>query len=398
MESQNNQTLSKFEIIGSTYINILYNNIYNNSILSNVNIKNAYIANILDYLNSSKEEEFFIQSINCICSYFKSSTKYTDLSFNNCVELLIIEFVPTNYINKLNKQQKHKILHNVLHNTLKRVIATIIKNHIMVIIDNHNDLNNLVTLQDIYLKNILYEKNLLLSRFADPTQKDDNTEKIKIFELLEKFKIEVVTLKKKNEELMSLIKDSTNKFNKLKNDYTMCLDNNKSIQSKLYKANLEIEQLNAHIKNVVKIKERSKSGTKTQLTIDEVIIEDDDIQDDIQEEDVIQEDIQEEDVIQEEDIQEEDVIQEDVQECVKDEYDNKSFDLNYDSDRDETNMFDNNNIGRILKKNNNLLSNINFDESVIINKYNDDEDDCLLINNHLDKLKTNKINESLLFN
>ena len=394
MESQNNQTLSKFEIIGSTYINILYNNIYNNSILSNVNIKNAYIANILDYLNSSKEEEFFIQSINCICSYFKSSTKYTDLSFNNCVELLIIEFVPTNYINKLNKQQKHKILHNVLHNTLKRVIATIIKNHIMIIIDNHNDLNNLVTLQDIYLKNILYEKNLLLSRFADPTQKDDNTEKIKIFELLEKFKIEVVTLKKKNEELMSLIKDSTNKFNKLKNDYTMCLDNNKSIQSKLYKANLEIEQLNAHIKNVVKIKERSKSGTKTQLTIDEVIIEDDDIQDDIQEEDDIQEDIQEEDVIQEEDIQEEDVIQEDV----KDEYD-----LNYDSDRDETNMFDNdnnnnNNIGRILKKNNNLLSNINFDESVIINKYNDDEDDCLLINNHLDKLKTNKINESLLFN
>ena len=393
MESQNNQTLSKFEIIGSTYINILYNNIYNNSILSNVNIKNAYIANILDYLNSSKEEEFFIQSINCICSYFKSSTKYTDLSFNNCVELLIIEFVPTNYINKLNKQQKHKILHNVLHNTLKRVIATIIKNHIMIIIDNHNDLNNLVTLQDIYLKNILYEKNLLLSRFADPTQKDDDTEKIKIFELLEKFKIEVVTLKKKNEELMSLIKDSTNKFNKLKNDYTMCLDNNKSIQSKLYKANLEIEQLNAHIKNVVKIKERSKSGTKTQLTIDEVIIEDDDIQDDIQEEDVIQEDIQEEDVIQEEDIQEEDVIQEDV----KDEYD-----LNYDSDRDETNMFDNdnnnNNIGRILKKNNNLLSNINFDESVIINKYNDDEDDCLLINNHLDKLKTNKINESLLFN
>lgn len=398
MDSQSKQTLSKFEIIGSTYINILYNNIYNNSIISNVNIKNAYVANVLDYLNSSKEEEFFIQSINCICSYFKSSTKYTDLSFNNCVDLLIVEFVPTNYINKLNKQQKHKILHNVLHNTLKRVISSVIKEFIPMIIDNHNDLNNLVILQDMYLKNILYEKNLLLSKFADPTQKDEDTEKIKIFELLEKFKQEVVSLKKKNEELTSHLKESNDRLNKLKSDYTLCLDNNKSIQSKLYQANSEIEKLNLHIKNVTRNKPKYISkDIQTVQDQETILVEEDESDNDHIEEDANMESI--EDAIIKNGLDDNsDSFKEDDKTNISND-DNKSFDLNYDSEQEEQNIFESNNdIGSILKKNNNLLSNINFDDSVIVaSKYNDD-DDCLMVNNHLDKLKTNKINESLLFN
>lgn len=380
MDSQSKQTLSKFEIIGSTYINIIYNNIYNNSIISNTNLKNAYVANILDYLNSSKDEEFFIQSIHCICTYFKSSTKYTDLSFNNCIDLLIMEFVPTNFINQLNKQQKHKILHSVLHNTLKRVVSLIIKEYIPIIIDNHNDLNNLVKLQDIYLKSLLYEKNMLLSKFADPDQKDEDHEKVKIFELLEKFKQEVLTLKEKNENLNKSLTESSDRLNKLKSDYSLCLENNKSIQSKLYQANLEIEQLNMHIKTVSKYK--SQPRIKPQIHAP-----------------IIQEETQ---IIIEDDEEFQDEEQKDNDENSDEE---KSINLNYDSENEEQteerNIFDTtvetvqkDDINKILKRNGSLLDSISFDKSVIVNKH---EDDCLRVNEHLDKLKTNKINETLLF-
>ena len=367
MDQQNKQTISKFEIIGSSYINIIYNNIYNNAILSNSNIKNVYVASLLEYLNSSKEDEFFIQSVNCICAYFKSSTKFTDLSFKDCIELLIIEFVPSNYLNQLNKQQKSKILHGVLHNTLKRVISVVIKEYVDIIIDNHQDYNNLVKLQDIYLKNLWYEKNILLSQFADPSQKSEDVDKLKIYDLLEKFKQEVSNLKGKNDKLLVELKESSNNYNKLKSDYALCLENNKNTQTKLYESLKEIEKLNSHIKRITKNKSIPQP---TQIIVEE-------------------EEEEEEVVIVDEDeqLEEDEHLEDDHEEYGEtNTYEDNIFESIDEEDID---------MNKILKKNNSLLDTISFDKSVIINK---NDDDCLKINEHLDKLKTNKINETLLFN
>lgn len=372
MDQQNKQTISKFEIIGSSYINIIYNNIYNNAILSNSNVKNVYVASLLEYLNSSKEDEFFIQSVNCICAYFKSSTKFTDSSFKDCIELLIIEFVPSNYLNQLNKQQKSKILHGVLHNTLKRVISVVIKEYVDIIIDSHQDYNNLVKLQDIYLKNLLYEKNILLSQFADPSQKSEDVDKLKIYDLLEKFKQEVSNLKVKNDKLLIELKESSSNYNKLKSDYALCLENNKTTQTKLYDSLKEIEKLNAHIKRISKNK--SITQKLPELVEEVVIVEEDDF-----------------DEVYEEEVEQVDVEDEHVKDMHVDDEDSNNYEDNIFESIDEEDI----DMNKILKKNNSLIDTISFDKSVIINK---NDDDCLKINEHLDKLKTNKINETLLFN
>jgi hypothetical protein len=203
-------TLSKFDIIGSYFVNLYYNEFYIKS--KNLKFDNAY-ANITDayknvlssYLEFTKKSEFFKQIIKGIHTYCISTTRYTTMTHKECIDFMVYEFVPSNLWNSLRENQKNKLFHESITNCITIFTEKIITNHLHIIIDHRDQPDNITILQDLFLSIILFEKDKIFSKFLNPNNKDSNN--LELF----RDKIKHIVNEKKQ-----LIEDNKKLENKLK--------------------------------------------------------------------------------------------------------------------------------------------------------------------------------------
>lgn len=166
-------TLSKFDIIGSYFVNLYYNEFYikakNLKMQGNSNnLTEAYKNVLSSYVEFSNHQDFFKQIVKGIHTYCISTTRYTTMSHKECIDFMISEFVPTNLWSSLRETQKNKLFHESLINCIKIFTEKIICNHLHVIIDNHDQNENITILQDLFLNIILLEKDTIFSKFINP--------------------------------------------------------------------------------------------------------------------------------------------------------------------------------------------------------------------------------------
>jgi len=149
-------TLSKFDIIGSYFVNLYYNEFY----LKAKNLKNqgtytniteAYKNLLSSYVEFSKQQDFFKQIVKGIHTYCISTTAYTTMSHKECIDFMVSEFVPVNLWSSLRENQKNKLFHESLIHCIKEFTEKIIMNHLYIIIDNHDKDENIIILQDLFL-------------------------------------------------------------------------------------------------------------------------------------------------------------------------------------------------------------------------------------------------------
>ena len=241
-------TLSKFDIIGSYFVNLYYNEFYIKA--KNLktqgtynNITDAYKNLLSSYVDFSKQHDFFKQIVKGIHTYCISTTRYTTMSHKECVDFMVSEFVPDHLWNSLREQQKNKLFHESLINCIKDFTEKIIIQYLHVVIDNHDNNENIVILQDLFLNIILLEKDRIFSKFINPDQSAVNLFKNKIQEIItEKKKIHNNNelLLKKNKVLEDLNKKNSiiiielQKQNKLLNEENKILKlNEEKLNKKL---------------------------------------------------------------------------------------------------------------------------------------------------------------------
>ena len=182
-------TLSKFDIIGSYFVNLYYNEFYikaknlkNQSAYSN--ITEAYKNLLSSYVEFSKQQDFFKQIVKGIHTYCISTTRYTTMSHKECIDFMVSEFVPTNLWDSLRENQKNKLFHDSLINCIKEFTENIILNHLYIIIDNHDKDENIIILQDLFLTIILVEKDKIFSKFINPNKDNLQLFKKKIQQII----------------------------------------------------------------------------------------------------------------------------------------------------------------------------------------------------------------------
>jgi hypothetical protein len=244
IQKYSQSTLSKFDIIGSYFVNLYYNEFYlkakhlKNQGTYN-NITEAYKNLLSSYVEFSKQQDFFKQIVKGIHTYCISTTRYTTMSHKECIDFMVSEFVPNNLWSSLRENQKNKLFHESLISCIAEFTEKIILNHLYIIIDNHDKDENIIILQDLFLTIILLEKDKIFSKFIKPNKSNIDLFKNKIQQIIDdknKLSDENNTLNKKLSILEELNKKNSNIIIELQK-------NNKNLNSILLKKQKEIEQL-----------------------------------------------------------------------------------------------------------------------------------------------------------
>ncbi len=249
-------TISKFDIIGSYFVNLFYNEFYSKAITMKAtnkynSITEAYNDILISYLDFIKKEEFFKQIVKGIHIYCISTTKYTTMTHKECIEFMVHEFIPEKLWSSLREKQKGKLFHEVMGTCITIFIENIIKEKIYIIIDNHKEPENVVILQDLFLNIILLEKDKIYSKFLNPNS--TNTISIDVFKKkindilkdkailhkkINKFESIIEELKKLNLKNITTIQNQTNEISSLKNE----IQNLSDIISKLQEKNKQLRK------------------------------------------------------------------------------------------------------------------------------------------------------------
>ncbi len=233
-------TLSKFDIIGSYFVNLFYNEFYTKAITLKANgtynsITEAYNNILISYLDYIKKEEFFKQIIKGIHIYCISTTKHTTMTHKECIEFMVHEFIPEKLWSSLREKQKSKLFHEVMGTCITTFIENIIKEKIYIIIDNHKEPENVVILQDLFLNIILLEKDKIYSKFLNP----HNTNTISI----DVFKNKITEILKQKKELLDEKNILLKSLNSLKLHNEKNVEIITTLQEQNKKQQLEIKSL-----------------------------------------------------------------------------------------------------------------------------------------------------------
>ncbi len=247
-------TLSKFDIIGSYFVNLYYNEFYikaKNLKTQGVynNITEAYKNILSSYVEFSNQQDFFKQIVKGIHTYCISTTRHTTMSHKECIDFMVSEFVPNNLWGSLREHQKNKLFHESLINCIKIFTEKIITNHLLIIIDNHDHSENITILQDLFLTIILFEKDTIFSKFINPNS-DKNMDIFK--EKVQK----LITDKKKITENNKLLNEKVSILENLnKKNSSIILElqkNNKIIINELKRLKTENDELKENEKKLNK--------------------------------------------------------------------------------------------------------------------------------------------------
>ena len=250
INNYNKTTLSKFDIIGSYFVGVYYNDLYKKAehlFLEDKynNLTESYKSILYNYIKFTKTNKFFTKTVIGIHKYFINSTRFTQITYKECIDFIVSEFIPNELFNSVKETKKYKLLNEILINCLEIFTEDILLNHIIKIIDNHSEESNCLLLQNVFLKIILLEKDKMYAKFINPNQKN-HTIPIELFNNIQKKLIKSSQINKqllfKYNELNKSIQDNLSEKNnytkeiiKLQDNIKYLLSYNKQLEYKLNK-------------------------------------------------------------------------------------------------------------------------------------------------------------------
>lgn len=235
--SYSRTTLNTYEVLAAYYIDIYYNHLYIEA--KNLrtkghsqNVAEGYKHALTGYLQSFDNPKLYKKTMINLHTYFINTGIISSIGFSMYTDQVSKEFIPQDYFPCLSSQQKMTILRTVLTQANKKFIETLVKSHMKNIIDNHNDIDNIRVLQDIFVEYLMIERESIYQRFITSRTKtnvksphinnqllEKMQKEIKLLhnEKLEKgkqiLKLKQIIIKKDNE-----VKDLKNKVQELTNN------------------------------------------------------------------------------------------------------------------------------------------------------------------------------------
>jgi hypothetical protein len=207
------RALSTFEIVGSFIVDLYYNHFYQEAKRIRIegrveSVTDGYKHAIKAYLNSFENPDSYRKTIIGIHKYYYTTTRFSSISFSECVNEIVKHFIPEDFFDSTTNQQRDGILRMVLMNSVKQFSSDVLCSNLLdTLIDDHGESSIVRRMQDKMVQSLMFEREKMFQKIFNVSNKPKDGGD---FTIVMKMKTEVVKLVKENHALSS-------KYGKLKN-------------------------------------------------------------------------------------------------------------------------------------------------------------------------------------
>jgi len=255
------RTENTFELIATYFVKDFYIKLYDKALSmrnmgTSVSVTDGYIKLLGMYVQSYKDMNTYKILFNSLVSdIIEWSNTYLNMRYVDCIDKIVIEFMPEDYIESTTNNQKQMIIRDVLINFVNNAVGRVVDN-ISYVIDNRNEDDCIDLLRDEFIALLYLERDKIMKRFVLAETYDGKISNNQInIKMLEDFKKHIkdlveekVTIKKQlekmnvvKEKLLNKIIELENKINEL-NEITIHLkSDNKQLKDQLENNNKIVE-------------------------------------------------------------------------------------------------------------------------------------------------------------
>jgi hypothetical protein len=211
-ENYSTRALSTFEVIASFIVDLYYNHFYQEAKRIRIegrvdSITDGYKHAIKAYLKSFESSESYRKTIVGIHKYYYTTTRFSSISFSECVNEIVKHFIPEDFFDSTTHQQRDGILRTVLINSVKQFSSDVLCSNLLDnLIDNHDEPGIVRRMQDKMVQALMFEREKMFQSIFTVTNKTKGGGE---FTINMKIKTEMVKLVKENHAL-------TGKYGRLK--------------------------------------------------------------------------------------------------------------------------------------------------------------------------------------
>ncbi len=229
-ENYSNETLGTFAYLSVYFIDLFYNEVYDRAVRLHReckinNITDGYKWALEVFLKKINENdmETYSEIVNSIYHTFIDHG-HASLTYENCINRIVREFVPIDYFKICSFNDKTKILASVITTSVRTMINKIISKYLADVIDNHNNEENVSVWQEDFIEILIIQREKLYQDILDVETRTSETgivetmkKEIKLlFSEKNKLKLENIELKKEIIQLKNIILSKHKELNELK--------------------------------------------------------------------------------------------------------------------------------------------------------------------------------------
>jgi hypothetical protein len=209
------KTNETYEILSAYYVDIFYNHLYTEAkklkAQSSVSsITEGYKHTLNAFLKGLNNPKLYKKSLIGIHHYF-INIGLASITFSRCVDKITAEFIPTDYFMSLTSTQKMGVLRMVINQSIKQFIKKIVDEHMVKIIDNHTDADNVRILQDVLIDCFIMEREGMYQRFIASQTTTNSGSSVNLI-IAEKMQLEIKKLVKEKYTYLKQINLLTKAF------------------------------------------------------------------------------------------------------------------------------------------------------------------------------------------
>ena len=245
----NQEVINILECMSTYFVEIIYKVLYIQAIEYNDNphepvntitagYKQALRIYIRSYINDDRKSinKLYTESVKGIHRKINAALK-TQVGFGDIVSLIVKQFIPKEYCNKISNKNEKSILSSILIECTQKIITNVIQFYVVDIVDNRN-IKTVNKLQDEFLQILLDHKEYMESTLD---VKSINTNRNKNIDLktIDRFKKQLNKYMTENEEkkkliivLQKIIQNNDKEKRKLNQNINNLNDENKFLKSK----------------------------------------------------------------------------------------------------------------------------------------------------------------------
>jgi len=249
-----NKSIAIYEIMAAHFVNVFYNELYKEAIklkaLRGISITEGYKLTLTSFIKGLDNHKICRKAINDLNGYFNTVGYGAFINSRKFINAVIAEFIPDDYVDSLDINRKTIILRQIISSSLKSFIKKIVKTHLLNIIDDHKNSDNVNLMQDDLIDCFIYERESIFQKFISNNKQSKECDIVrseiteKVFKELKNKLSENLELKKKIVSLKKICVKYMDREKKFKEVINILQNKIKEIKSETIVRTMENETKN----------------------------------------------------------------------------------------------------------------------------------------------------------
>lgn len=267
-DNYDKRLISIFDVVGSYFVDVLFNHIYNASkikVANNSSITDEYKKNVQAYIIEIKNNHnSYSSTVRELYKHFMNFTSYKTISYIRFVDNIVEQIMPEEYFDSLNSNEKDEILGSTICDLISALGVYATNAEMLSRIIDHHDTDFKVTIrmmQHEAITLLLSKRDSIFNKFLKNIGQVKETVSI---DMLDNLRGVIKRLVKEKTEFLCYIQKLESKLKNKENDekYLKLKDKNSQLKDEIEELYDEIEELKEQLATFEEPKNRKKKNKK----------------------------------------------------------------------------------------------------------------------------------------